>query len=545
MKLRLLSFILLLSTQLSADISLPTQRETREEQDTESAHLQELVLAYMDLGLHERAQETLNRFHALIERLPRESAAPLLEKESNLRRQLGRQQYRFSELAEHSIERVNYNYGPNPPSAKDLSMEKARRSTGLARCFVQLGQFDAALAALDDATATLNQLPQDYTGRKEHLDCIVRLQQLLNEIRAEYYADNNSHKLSRHLKQRLNSIEDEMEKFCRGSVAFNEALSMALRFAPQVDEWSQLQLRRDLILLHGIVERASGFGIDAPAMLLYAVQHTDDGLRCVLCAADPLTWLRGAQFRLEGNEIHATLPDGQLLARYALWHKAPARFAPAPQVLPLRYLGADKDSIHVEITNLTAYPIELAEGSISAAARLADGSVYLCGTAYTAAPFLPLQPGEKKELHLKFHYSVESDFNQLKEAQSVQLCYNAHKPRRSPYLSPLQIPYAGTPMMYRGGSFSWGIPIDDETFISVISCGYGYITDTYHIYRKEDGLWKHIGQFTCYPTPAPGSDTTQTTGCIYGHPVGIRREGNNLHLLNAQGNIFASIELSE
>lgn len=340
-------------------------------------------------------------------------------------------------------------------------------------------------------------------------------------------------------------IREEPEKFCRRPVEYDEALSMALQFAPQVSEWTQLQLRRDLILLHGTVERASGFGIDAPAMLLYAVQHTDDGSRCVLCAAEPLTWLMGAQFRLEGNEIQATLPDGHLLARYALWHKAPARFAPAPQVLPLRYLGADNDTIHVEITNLTGYPIELAGGSISATARLADGSVYICGSAYTAEPFLPLQPGEKKELHLKFHYSVEGNFNQLKEAQSVQLCYNAHKPRRSPYLSPLQIPYAGTPMMYRGGSSSWSIPIDDETFINVISRGYGYITDTYHIYRKEDGLWKHIGRFTCYPSPPPGSDTTQTAGGIYGYPVGIRREGNNLHLLNAQGNIFASIELSE
>ena len=88
MKLRLLAFFLLLSAQLSADICLPgrscqnDRNEITEEQDAELAHLLELFHGYMDLGVLERAQETLTRLHKLIESLPGESAAPCAKKKA-------------------------------------------------------------------------------------------------------------------------------------------------------------------------------------------------------------------------------------------------------------------------------------------------------------------------------------------------------------------------------------------------------------------------------------------------------------------------------
>ena len=219
MKLRLLAFLLLLSTPLTADICLPGQssqndrNEITEEQDAELAHLLELFQAYMDLGVLERAQETLTRLHKLIERLPGESAAPLREKESALRRQLEHRQYRYKEIAERSNCWVNY--GPNPPPAETFTMEKVRRYMQLARGFIQLGKFDAALAALNDADTALHTLPQDYTGRQEQLNFITRAKQLLNELKKAYYAETGGLKLSRDLRQRLYSLEDEMAKFCR------------------------------------------------------------------------------------------------------------------------------------------------------------------------------------------------------------------------------------------------------------------------------------------------------------------------------------------
>ena len=175
----------------------------------ELAHLLELFQAYMDLGALEQAQETLTRLHKLIERLPGESAAPLREKESNLRSQLEHRQYRYKEIAERPHCWVNY--GPNPPPAKTFTMEKVRRYMQLARGFIQLGRFDAALAALNDADTVLHTLPQDYTGRQEQLDFITRAKQLLNELKKETVG----HKLSRDLRRRLYSLEEEMAKFCR------------------------------------------------------------------------------------------------------------------------------------------------------------------------------------------------------------------------------------------------------------------------------------------------------------------------------------------
>ena len=230
MKLRLLAFILLLSAQLSADICLPgrssqnNRKEITEEQDAELAHLLELFHGYMDLGVLERAQETLTRLHKLIERLPGESAAPLREKESDLRRQLEHRQYRYKEIAERSHCWVNY--GPNPPPAETFTMEKVRRYVQLARGFIQLGKFDAALAALNDADTALHSLPQDYTGRQEQLDFITRAKQLLNELKKAYYAETGGLKLSRDLRQRLYSFDDEMAKFCREPSMFDEPLFM-------------------------------------------------------------------------------------------------------------------------------------------------------------------------------------------------------------------------------------------------------------------------------------------------------------------------------
>ncbi len=219
MKLRLLAFLLLLSTPLTADICLPGQssqnnrKDITEEQDAELVHLLELFHGYMDLGVLARAQETLTRLHKLIESLPEESAAPLREKESDLRRQLEHRQYRYKEMAERPYCWVNY--GPNPPPAETFTMEKVRRYMQLARGFIQLGKFDAALAALNDADTALHTLPQDYTGRQEQLDFITRAKQLLSELRKEYYAETRGYKLNRDLRRRLYSLEEEMAKFCR------------------------------------------------------------------------------------------------------------------------------------------------------------------------------------------------------------------------------------------------------------------------------------------------------------------------------------------
>ena len=89
-------------------------------------------------------------------------------------------------------------------------MEKVRRYMQLARGFIQLGKFDAAFAALNDADTVLHTLPQDYTGRQEQLDFITRAKQLLNELRKAY-----GYKLNRDLRRRLYSLEEEMAKFCR------------------------------------------------------------------------------------------------------------------------------------------------------------------------------------------------------------------------------------------------------------------------------------------------------------------------------------------
>ena len=219
MKLRLLAFILLLCTQISADICLPgrssqnDRNEITEEQDAELTHLLELFHGYMDLGVLERAQETLTRLHKLIESLPWEYAAPLREKESDLRRQLELRQYRHKEIEERPHCWVNY--GPNPPPTETFTMEKVRRYMQLARGFIQLGKFDAALAALNDADIVLHTLPQDYTGRQEQLDFIPRAKQLLNELKKAYYAETRGYKLNRDLRRRLYSLEEEMGKFCR------------------------------------------------------------------------------------------------------------------------------------------------------------------------------------------------------------------------------------------------------------------------------------------------------------------------------------------
>ena len=99
-------------------------------------------------------------------------------------------------------------------------------------------------------------------------------------------------------------------------------------------------------------------------------------------------------------------------------------------------------------------------------------------------------------------------------------------------------------MLYGFGGTDRGLPAGEDTYLHIKSRGSGFVTRTCDIYRKENGLWKYSGRFTCYPEGTGGRASAMAPDRISGFPAGVRREGNTLQLLDAQGEIFATVELT-
>ncbi len=510
---------------------------------TELSRQQELCRAYLDLGLYARAEECLYAIQGELDNLP--PSAPDAQRESmqqvltELRPAVERKQARVKAACEEACcPRVNVNYGPDIQPANARPLPETYRLLLMALSYWEMGLFSDAQRVLQGAMAELSKAPAEEAERAALLDFITRMQLSIDESRAEFYKSTANGK-ARDLLRRIFHFRDEMAKLYPVEAAFD----MAQEFAPQVTEWQIEQLHDGLVLLHGEQAPVSEYGADFAAIVLYAVQQTQAGPRCVLCAIEPASWLRQAQFRLTGNEIQAALPDGTLLARYALWHTPPALFFPAPQPVQLSCKSVANDTIELQLSNQSAYPMELAKGIFTLTALMEDGSAYGAGTAFTEGPIL-LQPHEQRSLELR-HYPAHEGPDRLPSAHSVQVSYHADKRSSdSPHICPPHIPCAGAPMLYGFDCADRGLPAGEDVYLHIISRGCGFITLSCDIYSKENGLWKHSGQFTCYPN-APGSKPSATLpNRITGFPAGVRREGNTLQLLDAQGRIFATVEIT-
>ncbi len=531
----LLPILLLLSAPLTwaTEQALPP---------TELSRQQELCRAYLALGLNEKAAECLNTIQADLDKLPPSAPAALREHMqqvlAELRSEVEHRQAKEIETYTKAY-RVQVNYGPDIAPEDDRPQSEALRLMQLALAYWELGRFSDAQRVLQETLAELRNVPEELAERAALLDFITRMQQSIDESQAEYYKSTANGK-SRDLQRRIFPFRDEITKF----FPVEAATAMALDFAPHVTEWQIQQLSNDLVLLKGEQAHISGFGVDFAAIVLYAVQMTNAGSRCVLSSVEPATWLKQAQFRLTGNEIQAVLPDGTLLARYALWHTPPALFAPAPQPVQLSYKGMANDTIQLHISNQSAHPIELPKGIFSVTALMADGSAYGAGSAFTEEPLL-LQAHEQRTLELRFYPALKAPYHPS-SAQAVQVSFHVPEPLSdSPHICPPHIPCAGTPMLYGFGGTDRGLPAGEDVYLHIISRGSGFVTRTCDIYRKERGLWKYSGRFTCYPEGTGGRASAMAPDRIAGFPEGVRREGNTLQLLNAQGEIFATVEIEK
>lgn len=538
----LLPILLLLSAPLTwaTEQALPP---------TELSRQQELCRAYLALGLNEKAAECLNTFQADLDKLPPSAPAALRE---HMQQVLAELRSEVEHLQAKEIEtyskahRTLVNYGPDIPPEDDRPQQESHRLLQLARpywelalAYWELGRFSDAQRVLQETLAELRNVPAEAAERATLLDFITRMQQSIDESRAEYYKSTANGK-DRDLLHRIFAFRDEITKFFPVEAAY----AMAIEFAPQVTEWEIQQLSNDLVLLKGEQAHISGFGVDFAAIVLYAVQMTDAGSRCVLSSVEPATWLKQAQFSLTGNEIQAALPDGTLLARYALWHTPPALFAPAPQPVQLSYKGMANDTIQLHISNQSAHPIELAKGIFAVTALMADGSAYGAGSAFTEEPLL-LQAHEQRTLELRFYPALKAPYHPS-SAQAVQVSFHVPEPLSdSPHICPPHIPCAGAPMLYGFGGTDRGLPAGEDTYLHIKSRGSGFVTRTCDIYRKESGLWKYSGRFTCYPEGTGDRASATSPNRILGFPAGVRREGNTLQLLNAQGEIFATVEIEK
>lgn len=537
--IRGMKYLLPILLLLTAPLTRATEPATP---PTDLSRQQQLCLAYLDLGLFEKAEECLNTIQADLDKLP--PSAPAAQREhmqqvlAELRPKVEGRQAEMK-AAYSKAHRTLVNYGPDIPPANPLPQQESHRLLQLALAYWELGRFSDAQRVLQETLAELGNVPAEAAERAALLDFITRMQQSIDESRAEYYKSTANGK-DRSLLRRIFYFRDEVTKL----YPVESACAMALEFAPQVTEWEIQQLNDDLVLLKGEQAHISGFGVDFAAIVLYAVQMTDAGSRCVLSSVEPATWLKQAQFRLTDNEIQAVLPDGTLLARYALWHTPPAIFAPAPQPVQLSYKGMANGTIQLHISNQSAHPIELAKGIFAVTALMADGSAYGAGTAFSEEPLL-LQAHEQRTLKLRFYPALKAP-DCPSSAQAVQVSFHVPEPLSdSPHICPPHIPCAGAPMLYGFGGTDRGLPAGEDTYLHLKSQGNGFVTLTCDIYRKENGLWKFSGQFICRPN-SPGSRKSATSpNRIAGFPEGVRREGNTLQLLDAQGEIFATVEIEK
>lgn len=433
-------------------------------------------------------------------------------------------------LGKAEVPGTDVNNGSHTPPKDYLA--QAKRHTQLAHVYWQLGRFDSAQLALSDATAALHHLPENEAAGSGLPKLIERMRGSIRENREEYYKHTGNGK-DRNTMRATMSFDDEVEQLCTDTTLDDAAEQLARQFAPSVAEWKKHRLGADIVLLTGHSQTAYAFGIDNDAIFLYAVRNERAKPRCVLCTAEPLAWLREARFRLVGNGIEATLPDGLTVGRYALWTTPPDRHAPAPQLVVLRCTELKNNKLHIEARNKTAHSIALGRGFFYAQATMADGTVYPPFRTGSTRQTTEIPPYESRTISAEL---TPDAVDTLQRAEHIHLSFHCASSVRLPQsdglLCPRLIPPDGLPDWQSRGAMNPGIIVDAGTVVLQEDAASGRYAMLYHIFTLRDGVW------------------TLTTSLRYHEksslkkaPQGYRKEGNTLHLLDTQGNSYSTIEL--
>lgn len=280
----------------------------------------------------------------------------------------------------------------------------------------------------------------------------------------------------------------------------NTAQNLAESVFPDATGWKSYRLSDEVQLLRCLMA-------DKKTQMYSAVRKAKGVFRLVLTHGVHVEDDQYARFALKDGAVLAYHSSGVLLARMPMWETPPALFAPAPELVRLRFSGTGDNLILCEAENLTDSPVLLRPGKVTIITT-DDDEVKRGNLSARLSQETRLPPRGSCRLRLDIISKRRTNPTGLSKLERVDLVYRADdvKPCGNPgAVAPAFILQAGMPELGSPG-YHFPIRLRDDLAVN-IPPGPGGRADVMQLefYRLSEGLWQHIGSKSLHSNYSPFS----------------------------------------
>ena len=284
------------------------------------------------------------------------------------------------------------------------------------------------------------------------------------------------------------------------AVSLNTAQGLAESVFPDATGWKSYQLSDEVQLIRCLMA-------DKKTHMYSAVRKAMGAFRLVMTHGVHVEDDQYARFALKDEAVLAYHSSGVLLARMPMWDTSPALFAPAPELVRLRFSGTGDNLILCEAENLTDSPVLLRPGKVTIITT-DDDEVKRGNLSARLSQETLLPPRCSCRLRLDIISKRRTNPTGLSKLERVDLVYRADdvKSCGNPgAVAPAFILQAGMPALGSPG-YHFPIRLRDDLAVN-IPPGPGGRVDVmqFDFYRLREGLWQHVSSTGVHSNYSPHS----------------------------------------
>ena len=278
------------------------------------------------------------------------------------------------------------------------------------------------------------------------------------------------------------------------------AQELVKKVFPCATGWKSYRLSDDVQLIRCLMA-------DKKTHMYSAVRKEKGTSRLVMVHGVHMEDDQYARFALKDGAVQVYHSSGVLLARLPMWVTPPALFAPAPELVRLRFTGTGDNLILCEAENLTDSPVLLRRGKVSIIST-DDGEVTWNRLTSRLCQETLLPPRATSQLRLELISKRRMNPKGLTKHEQVDLVYRADdvsSPGHPDAIAPAFILQAGMPEL---GSPEHYFPLRLRGDLAVRLCrGIDGRADVKQLdfYRLSNGLWLHVGSSVLHSNYSPSS----------------------------------------